>query len=173
MLLLYPLLYPTLTLFSNLNLELMATTRVILRKSKANSKGLAPLYLRITYQRKTSFISLKLNIPLKNWDETQDRVKPKSPNAQEINSWILQKQSELEKAWLKERRTNAKIQVHELKEQIYGKAEICFFEVAREDYTAFREKGKINTWKRSVSIIIKFQNYLTVESLPFSKITLE
>jgi len=43
----------------------MATTRVILRSSKANQKGLAPLYLRITYKRKTSFIALKLSIPIK------------------------------------------------------------------------------------------------------------
>jgi integrase/recombinase XerD len=116
----------------------MATTRVILRTSKTNQKGLAPLYLRITYQRKTSFIALKLNIPLKNWDEVQDRVKPKSPNAQEINSCILQKQSELEKSWLKAKRENVSIQVHELKEQIYGKAEIDFFEVgSKQDSSDF------------------------------------
>jgi len=151
----------------------MATTRVILRRSKANSKGLAPLYLRITYQRKTSFIALKLNVPLKNWDETQDRVKPKSPNAQEINSWILQKQSELEKSWLKAKKENASIQVNDLKEQIYGKAAIDFFQVAKEDYVAFKEKGKINTWKRSVSIISKFKEFLKVETLPFEKINLE
>ena len=151
----------------------MATTRVILRRSKVNRSGLAPLYLRIIYQRKTSFIALKLNIPINQWDEIQDRIKPKSPNAQEINSWILQKQSELEKAWLKSKRNNATIQVHELKEQIYGKTEIDFFEVAKDDYNSFKEKGKINTWRRSVSIINKFQEYLKVETIPFSKITLE
>lgn len=151
----------------------MATTRVILRKERADSQGMAPLYLRITYQRKSAYVSLKLNVPIKKWDEINSRVKPSFPDAQAVNSWILQKQSELAKSWLKEKRTNAKVQVHELKEQIYGKDEMCFFEVAKEDYTAFREKGKINTWKRSVSIITKFQEYLKVESLPFSKITLE
>jgi len=151
----------------------MATTRVILRKERADSQGAAPLYLRITYQRKSAYVSLKLNVPIKKWDEINSRLKPSFPDAQAVNSWILQKQSELEKTWLKEKRNNAKIQVHELKEQIYGKAEIDFFEIAKEDYISFREKGKINTWKRSVSIITKFQEYLKVDSIPFSKITLE
>jgi len=151
----------------------MATTRVILRKERTDSQGVAPLYLRITYQRKSAYVSLKLNIPIKKWDEINSRVKSSYPNAQAINSWILEKQSELEKSWLKEKRSNAKIQVHELKEQIYGKAEMDFFEVAKEDYTSFKEKGKINTWRRSVSIITKFQEYLKVDKLAFSKITLE
>lgn len=151
----------------------MATTRVILRKERTDSRGVAPLYLRITYQRRSSYVSLKLNVPIKKWDEINSRVKPSFPNAQEINSWILQKQSELEKAWLKAKREKVSIQVHELKEQIYGKIEIDFFEVAKDDYSSFREKGKINTWRRSVSIINKFQEYLKVESIAFSKITLE
>src|SRR5690606_20466902 len=95
------------------------------------------------YQRKTSFISLKVNVHLKHWDESLDRVKPKVQNAQELNSWILEKQSELEKSWLKEKRSNAKIQVHELKEQIYGKAEIDFFDVAKDGYNAFLKKGRL------------------------------
>lgn len=112
----------------------MATTRVILRKERTDPRGLAPLYLRITYQRRSSYVSLRFNVPIKKWDEINNRVKPSFPNAQEINSWILKKQSELEKAWLKAKRENVSIQVHELKEQIYGKAEIDFFEVAKDDY---------------------------------------
>jgi len=151
----------------------MATTKVVLRRERADEKGLAPLFLRITHNRKSSYYALKLNVPLKYWDDSQDRLKPKAPNAQEINSWILQKQSELEKSWVKAQRTNSKIKVHELKDQILGRNKIDFFEVAREDYEEFKAKGKINTWRRSVSIISKFQEYLKVRSLPFDKISLE
>src|SRR5690554_4445303 len=112
----------------------MATTKVVLRRERADEKGLAPLFLRITHNRKSSYYALKLNVPLKYWDDSQDRLKPKAPNAQEINSWILQKQSELEKSWVKAQRTNSKIKVHELKDQILGRNKIDFFEVAREDY---------------------------------------
>src|SRR5690606_22871883 len=118
---------------------------------------------------KSAYVSLKLNVPVKKWDEINSRVKPSFPDAQAVNSWILEKQSEIEKAWLKEKRSRAQIKVHDLKEQIYGKAEIDFFDVAKEDYTAFLEKGKINTWKRSVSIIVKFKDYLKVDTIPFSK----
>jgi hypothetical protein len=149
---LYPLLYPTLSLIFNFILGLMATTRVVLRKNKVNPEGKAPLYLRITHNRKSSFVSLNLRVPIKQWDETQDRIKPKSPNAQELNSWILQKQNELEQQWLKAQRTNAKLQVSDLKDEILGRAKIDFFEIAREDYEEFKAKGKINTWRRSVSI---------------------
>lgn len=93
----------------------MATTKVILRRERADNKGFAPLYLRITYQRRSAYISMQLDLPISKWDEMFNRVKPNYPNAQQINTWILKKQLELETEWLKAKRNNATIQVHQLK----------------------------------------------------------
>src|SRR5690606_4381451 len=116
---------------------LMATTKVILRSERANPKGLAPLYLRITHQRKSRYFSLETFVHKKHWDESTGLLKPKAPNSQELNAWLLQKQAELHTAWVKESGVNKKLKVDEIKEKVYGVKEMDFFEVAKEDYNAF------------------------------------
>lgn len=53
----------------------MSSIKIILRKSKLDKSGEAPLYLRVIKDRKTKFISLSLKLKIIEWDEDKQKVK--------------------------------------------------------------------------------------------------
>lgn len=53
----------------------MATVKLILRKSKVRSDGTAPIYLRITANRKSRFLSSGVNVEPKHWNDRRQEVR--------------------------------------------------------------------------------------------------
>ena len=66
----------------------MATVKIVLRK-KVNKDGTSPLAIRITENRKTSFIHLGKHVKEKDWDAASQRVKKSHPNSGHLNSFLL------------------------------------------------------------------------------------
>lgn len=71
----------------------MATANIVLRK-KPNKQGLYPLAIRITKDRKSTFISVGQYIALSDWDERQSKVKKSHPNSTRLNNLLIQKLAE-------------------------------------------------------------------------------
>lgn len=71
----------------------MSTISGILRK-KANKKGQYPIYLRITKDRKSTFINLEQYINKSDWDEKAKRVRKSHPNSVRLNNLISKRISE-------------------------------------------------------------------------------
>ena len=61
----------------------MATIKAVLRKKK-NAKGLYPIAIRITKNRKSSFISTGQYIEEKHWDASERCVKSTHPNSKRL-----------------------------------------------------------------------------------------
>jgi hypothetical protein len=59
--------------------------KLLLKKNKKNSLGQYPVYLRITINRKASFISTKHYIHANHWDAVEERVKESHPMHEQIN----------------------------------------------------------------------------------------
>jgi len=59
---------------------------VVLRKDKINAQGLAPVCIRITKDRKTSYITTDLKLEERYWDG--HRVKKNYPNSVQINNYL-------------------------------------------------------------------------------------
>ncbi|MCV9388067.1 site-specific integrase [Reichenbachiella ulvae] len=57
-------------------------------KSKVNSKGLAPIYLRITINGKSSKYSTGIKIPEKDWDASKNRIKGRSTEVTRYNNQL-------------------------------------------------------------------------------------
>ena len=70
------------------------STSIVLRK-KANKSGQFPLMIRITKERKTSYISTGYYIDLKHWDAKNRKVKKSYPNSTQLNNLLLKKLSEI------------------------------------------------------------------------------
>lgn len=71
----------------------MASIKIVLRK-KANKQGLFPIALRITKDRKSSFILLGHYINESEWDYINTKVKKSHPNSVRLNNFIAQKFAE-------------------------------------------------------------------------------
>lgn len=67
----------------------------ILRKDRMSKNGSAPIHIRVTHNRKSRFIGTGIAIPSDSWDIEKQRVKPNTPNSQELQLQIDKKISEL------------------------------------------------------------------------------
>lgn len=73
--------------------DMPASIRIVLRK-RMLSDGTFPLALRITKDRKTSFIHLGKNVKGEHWDNKAQKVKKGHPNSGKLNSLLLDKLKE-------------------------------------------------------------------------------
>jgi integrase/recombinase XerD len=87
-----PMLYP--------NISTMASTKVLLRKSKLLKNGEHPIVLRIIKDRKVKFIFTGLSCPEKLWDYRENKPSKKHPNKFELDLFISKKISESQKVIL-------------------------------------------------------------------------
>ena len=67
----------------------MASIKLILKKSKVDKSGKAPLYLRVIKDRKTKFISLSLKLEPNEWDEDKQKVKKNHSNSTRLNKSLF------------------------------------------------------------------------------------
>jgi hypothetical protein len=72
----------------------MASTKIILRTDKANSKGLSPLYLRIIKHRKSSVVAIGLRVAEKDWEPIACKVKKSHKNSARLNAFVAHKVAE-------------------------------------------------------------------------------
>ncbi|MFC7669036.1 Arm DNA-binding domain-containing protein [Hymenobacter humi] len=68
--------------------------KVLLKLEKMNKAGEAPVYLRITKDRKPKYVSIGVHVKPQNWDSDQGRVKKPHPNIERTNAFIAQKVAE-------------------------------------------------------------------------------
>src|SRR5271157_481049 len=117
----------------------MATIKVLLRTSKLNEKGLAPLYLRLIKDRKAKFISLGIYIKPSEWNEESGKVRKSHPNSTRMNAMIAQRIADAEGVAVEMETKSKSISSHKIKEKIIGAAPVNFFPFA-EKYLKFLEK---------------------------------
>jgi integrase/recombinase XerD len=66
----------------------MSSVLVIFKKDKKKINGESPLFIRLTKNRSSAFISLDIWVKEDLWDEKNKRVKVKFPNSGRANSHI-------------------------------------------------------------------------------------
>jgi len=71
-----------------------SSVKIVLRKKK-NNDGTYPLAIRITKDRKSSFIHLGHNLHDKDWDGANQRVKKSHPNMVRLNNKLVNKLAEV------------------------------------------------------------------------------
>ena len=58
-----------------------ATVKLVLRKHKRKADGTAPVWLRITANRKSRYLSTGIYLEPRHWNETKQRVRAAHPTA--------------------------------------------------------------------------------------------
>src|ERR1700744_3326940 len=65
----------------------MATSIAKVFRRDKMKEGKAPVYIRITKNRKTSYIATTLRLEERHWDDKQKKVKPSYPNSAQANTY--------------------------------------------------------------------------------------
>ncbi|WP_108802128.1 site-specific integrase [Aquimarina sp. Aq107] len=148
----------------------MATTKLILYKGKKKEDGTLLLSLRITHNRKASYLFFDW-LSEKHWDSNQMRVKKSHPNAQRLNHRIIQKLAEandfiLEFETKRKSFTSTDV-VNALKD---GRKDSSFFKLAEEYINELRTQGKFNRANPDSSRIKLFKEFLKGSDIQFHEI---
>ena len=152
----------------------MATIKVILREDKTSVKtGKAPLYIRITQNRKSKFIALGIKIEPRYWNDDKSTIKRGVTNYKELNTYILQKRAEIEKASIELGMSSNYVSSKKIKEKIVGKKQINFFEYAEDKFKEYKKTYEYGSQFVYKNRLKKLENYLGNRDLNFSDIDTE
>ncbi|HMR15034.1 MAG TPA: site-specific integrase [Mariniflexile sp.] len=148
----------------------MATVQVVLRK-KGNAQNLYPITIRITKDRKTSYISTGQFIGQKFWDNQNKKVKKSHPNASRINRLVLKKLSEANDKLLDAEINEEFISVSQVTESVKGKDKVDFFALADMHLENLQNAEKHSQHLTQKGRISKFKKFVGKDKLHFKEIT--
>ena len=137
----------------------MATVKVVLRKKK-NKDGTYPIAIRITKDRKTSFIHLGYSIPETDWDDAAKQVKKSHSNSVRMNNYILKRYSEANDQSLELETSKPTVTAKSVKQKIKPKADSSFFSQADLYVQRLKDAGKFKRWTNERSNVKFLKEYL-------------
>lgn len=149
----------------------MATVTPVLRESKTNAEGTAPIYIRISDRDRSRYVSLGVRIKPKHWLDEKCRVSKRHKAADHINETIRQKVDEIEEEIYRLKVAGEEPSADELKGVLEGQPR-------REDFFSYgdglveemQRRGQIPASKRYKSILAKFGRFAG-KPLSFEKVT--
>jgi len=149
----------------------MATVKIIRKLDKIDSNKEAPLYLRITKDRKAKFISLGIKLKENEWDTQKSLVKKCHLNSQRLNNYIAHKVAEAQGIAL-EMETNSKYtSPKSIKENILGRSPQSFMQYYKKYNDSLLKNGKISTHDKAFAVYSKLCKYLNNKDLTFDELT--
>ncbi len=148
----------------------MATVKFELRK-KQNNDGTYPLALRITKNRRSSYIYLGKSLEEKFWDQKAQRVRKSHPNSVRLNNFLLQKLSEYNDSILQIETDVNPHTVKAIRQNLESKNGISFFDQAKEYLANLKAAGKFNRRSADEPRIKRFKEFVKEKDITFNEIT--
>lgn len=147
----------------------MASVKIILRKEQ-KSDGLYPLAIRITKDRKSSYIYLDYRIAENQWDKATQRVKKSHPNHVRLNNYLLTKLAEANDQALAVETKKTLVSAKAVREKIKPSTKETFFAQAASFLENLKISGKYNQYTSDKPRIGHFKDFLKGEDIAFSDI---
>ena len=147
----------------------MASVKIILRKEQ-KSDGLYPLAIRITKDRKSSYIYLDYRIAENQWDKATQRVKKSHPNHVRLNNYLLTKLAEANDQALTVETKKTLVSAKAVREKIKPSTKETFFAQAASFLENLKKSGKYNQYTSDKPRIGHFREFLKGEDIAFSDI---
>jgi len=149
----------------------MATIKVVLRKKK-NAKGLYPIAVRITKNRKSSFISTGQYIEEKYWDASERCVKSNHPNSKRLNNFILKKLTEANDKLLEMEGNKDAFSAKVVTGEIKGtNKDTTFFELAKTYHKHLKDSEQFSRLSAEKARVNHFKKFLKNKDITFPEIT--
>jgi len=137
----------------------MASIKIVLRK-ETKQDGTSPLAIRITKDRKTSYIYLEYSIKEKDWDKENQRVRKSYPNATRLNNFLIAKLAEATTSSLELETVKPTVTAKAVSQKIKPKAGDTVFNQADLYIKRLKEDGKYNRWNSEKSNVKHLKEFL-------------
>jgi integrase len=149
----------------------MSSISATLRK-KPNKQGLFPLAVRITKNRKSTFLFIGQYIEGKYWDAQNKRVKKSHPNSVRLNNLIAKKISEANDTLLEVVAVNKKASVKNIKTKIsLEESSNDFFFVSEIHLENLKGRNKFHQIKTEKGRLKVFKLFLKSEEILLEDVT--
>ncbi|HDZ13780.1 MAG TPA: recombinase [Pricia sp.] len=145
----------------------MATIQVVLRK-KPNSAGLLPLAIRVTKDRKSSFLYIGQYIDEKFWDSKYNRIKKSHPNSNRLNKLLAKKLSEANDKLIDSDAEGIGQSAKKIKKKIVGKTKMNFFDASEIFLENLLKRNKFNQHYNQEKRLDIFKAFLKRKELLFA-----
>lgn len=146
----------------------MANVKIVLRKEPR--KGGYPLALRITKDRKSSYIYLNYRIPLEDWDEANQRVRKSNPNSTRLNNYLVKKLAEAVDGSIEVEDSKKATSARAIREKMKPTSG-SVFQQADLYIQRLKDDGKYNQYVANLPRVERFKEYLK-HDLSFQDLTI-
>lgn len=147
----------------------MSKVKVVLRQ-KPNADGTLPLCIRVTKDRKSSYIYLGHAIKEGDFDKAAQRVKKSHPNSTRLNNFILKKLSDATNSVLEVETDKPEATIKAVKNKIKPSAGASFNKQAQAYLDRLKLAGKYNQYTADKPRVKHFEDFLGGDAA-FSDIT--
>lgn len=148
----------------------MASVKIVLRKKK-NKDNTYPIALRITKDRKTSFIHLGYSVKESEWDAKEQKVKKSHPNSARLNNFLIKKRAEASDKAIELESDKSHVSSRAVKHKLKSVGGGKFFEQATLYLETLKKLGKHNQYSANKPRINRFSEFLKDRDITFSEIT--
>lgn len=147
-----------------------SSIKVVLRK-KPNKKGQFPLSIRITKDRRSTYLYTGKYIDLKYWDEDNRKVRKSHPNSVWLNNFLLSKLADANKTLLNLESRNGKISSRQIKKEISSPLDKTTFKELSDAYLDdLNKRGKISRYVTDRSRVNHVLSFAKNNTLTFKEI---
>jgi len=147
----------------------MATVKAVLRKKK-NPSGHFPIAIRITKDRKSSYLGTGQHIEEKFWDEKNRCVRKSHPNSNVINNFILKKTSEANQKVIDAENHEDYQTLSSIKKKIKQTKKVDFFTVAKIHLDNLKNRERHHQYDTELGRLKKFKSFLKKSELSFNEL---
>ncbi len=147
-----------------------SSIKVTLRK-KANKQGLFPLSVRITKDRKTTYLYTGHYIAIKYWDESNREVRKSHPNSKRLNNLLIKKLAEANQTLIDLQTHKNDISSKQIKKEIAAPLSKSSFKEIADKYLDNLEKtNKLQRLSSDKARVGHFVRFVDNDDLSFREI---
>lgn len=150
----------------------MFTTNAVLYH-RPNKEGKYQLAIRITKDRKSSYVFLGQYIEKSQWDKKGRVVKRNHPNSTRLNALVVKKLAEVNEKLLSDEISEKASSAQDIHKTVLKKGDLqnSFFREANSYLEILREEGKYNQYTTNKTRVERFQLFLKGNDIRFEEIT--
>lgn len=146
------------------------TYKFFVRTDRKGKNEKAPVYLRITYNRKSKYYNTGIRILSKHWSKRSEEVKSSHPSAKVFNQELKQLRMEVQQIGFDLDRKE-RISARNIANLLKGKNPSSFTDFAEKYLTYLRKTGSVRRSKQTKVILNKICRFTGEEQLEFGDIT--
>jgi len=148
----------------------MSSVKIVVRK-KPNKDGTLPLCLRITKDRKSTFVHLGYSVKESDWDANLQRVRKSHPNSARLNNFLISKLSENTDKTLELETRKKDVTVRAIRQKIKPKVGESFFKQADDYLETLTKRKKYNIRSADEPRIKQFKKFMQNRDVAFADLS--